>query len=146
MLCCCFCNTSIKDTWFHICVGDEITSMSILFSQSMISRLWYYLGTCVFYSGYKWKVFNRWKVITAETHHGGNNTFHTLILISNFNFNKVLYFNWNKNELHFSKSISRCRVGSVCSVSTSRTVGREFASRPGHTKDHHNNGTNCLPA
>ena len=27
-----------------------------------------------------------------------------------------------------------------------RTVGREFASRPGHTKDHHKNGKNCLPA
>ena len=39
-----------------------------------------------------------------------------------------------------------CRVGSVGSVSASRTVGREFASRPGYTKDHHKNGTNCLPA
>ena len=39
-----------------------------------------------------------------------------------------------------------CRVGSVGSVSASDTVGREFASRPGHTKDHHKNGTNCLPA
>ena len=39
-----------------------------------------------------------------------------------------------------------CRVGSVGSVSASRTVGREFASRPGHTKDHHKNVTNCLPA
>ena len=39
-----------------------------------------------------------------------------------------------------------CRVSSVGSVSASRTVGREFASRPGHTKDHHKNGTNCLPA
>ena len=39
-----------------------------------------------------------------------------------------------------------CRVGSVGSVSASQTVGREFASRPGHTKDHHKNGTNCLPA
>ena len=39
-----------------------------------------------------------------------------------------------------------CRVGSVGSVSASRMVGREFASRPGHTKDHHKNGTNCLPA
>ena len=39
-----------------------------------------------------------------------------------------------------------CRVGSVGSVSASRTVGREFASRPSHTKDHHINGTNCLPA
>ena len=38
------------------------------------------------------------------------------------------------------------RVGSVGSVSASRMVGREFASRPGHTKDHHKNGTNCLPA
>ena len=39
-----------------------------------------------------------------------------------------------------------CRVGLVVSVSASHTVGREFASRPGHTKDHHKNGTNCLPA
>ena len=39
-----------------------------------------------------------------------------------------------------------CRVGSVGSVSASRTVGREFASQPGHTKDHHKNGANCLPA
>ena len=39
-----------------------------------------------------------------------------------------------------------CRGGSVGSVSASRMVGREFASRPGHTKDHHKNGTNCLPA
>ena len=39
-----------------------------------------------------------------------------------------------------------CRVGSVGSVSASRTVGREFASRSGHTKDYHKNGTNCLPA
>ena len=35
---------------------------------------------------------------------------------------------------------------SVGSVSASHTVGREFASQPGHTKDHHKNGTNCLPA
>ena len=34
-----------------------------------------------------------------------------------------------------------CRVGLVVSVSASRTVGREFASRAGHTKDHHKNGT-----
>ena len=43
-------------------------------------------------------------------------------------------------------SLLPCRVGSVGSVSASRMVGREFASRPGHTKDHHKNGTNCLPA
>ena len=38
------------------------------------------------------------------------------------------------------------RVGSVGSVTASRTctVGREFAIRPGHTKDRHTNGTNCL--
>ena len=41
-------------------------------------------------------------------------------------------------------TVSGWRV--VGSVSASRTVGREFASRPGHTKDHHKNGTNCLPA
>ena len=44
------------------------------------------------------------------------------------------------------KKLSPCRVSSVGSVSAYRTVGREFASRPGHTKDHHKNGTNCLPA
>ena len=43
-------------------------------------------------------------------------------------------------------SFKPCRVGLVVSVSASRTVSRAFASRPGHTKDHHKNGTNCLPA
>ena len=33
----------------------------------------------------------------------------------------------------------------VVSVSASHTVWRGFASRPGHTKAHHKNGTNCLP-
>ena len=42
--------------------------------------------------------------------------------------------------------VEPCRDGLVVSVSASRTVGHEFASRPGHTKDHHKNGTNCLPA
>ena len=31
-------------------------------------------------------------------------------------------------------------------VSTSHLVVRGFAAYPGHTKDHHKNGTNCLPA
>ena len=37
-----------------------------------------------------------------------------------------------------SKRFRLCRVGLVGSVSASHKVGREFASRPGHTKDHHN--------
>ena len=47
-----------------------------------------------------------------------------------------------------TKKLARgpCCVGSVGSVSASRTIDREFASLPGHTKDHHKNGTNCLPA
>ena len=45
-----------------------------------------------------------------------------------------------------STNITPCRVGSVGSVSAFHTVGREFASRPGHTKDQLKNGTNCLPA
>ena len=32
------------------------------------------------------------------------------------------------------------------SVSSSRVVRREFAPRPDHIKDLHENGTNCLPA
>ena len=49
-------------------------------------------------------------------------------------------------DIHLCLISAPCRVGSVGSVSASRTVGREFASRPGHTKDHHKNATNCLPA
>ena len=43
-------------------------------------------------------------------------------------------------------SVQPCLVGLVVSVSASHTVGCEFASQPGHTKDYHKNGTNCLPA
>ena len=39
-----------------------------------------------------------------------------------------------------------CQVGLVVSVSTSHTEDLWFAPRPGHTKDHHENGTNCFPA
>ena len=55
-------------------------------------------------------------------------------------------------SLFFSESVQHvfmgtpCQVGLVVSVSASHTVGGEFASRPGHTKDHYKNGTNCLPA
>ena len=31
-------------------------------------------------------------------------------------------------------------------IHISDTVGNEFTSPQGHTKDHHKNGTNCLPA
>ena len=40
--------------------------------------------------------------------------------------------------------IAQHRGGLV--VSASDVVGHRFASRSGHTKDHHENGTNCLPA
>ena len=50
-----------------------------------------------------------------------------------------------RNQVSYTHKKPSCRVGSVGSVSASRTVGREFASRPGHTKDHYKNGTNCLP-
>ena len=43
-------------------------------------------------------------------------------------------------------NLKPCRVVLVVSVSASHTVCREFASWPGHTKDHHKNSTNCLPA
>ena len=38
------------------------------------------------------------------------------------------------------------RVGLVVSMSASRTLGRGFTPRPGHTKDHDKNDTNCVPA
>ena len=40
-------------------------------------------------------------------------------------------------EYLYVSHLGPCRVGLVISVSASHTVGREFASRPGHTKDHH---------
>ena len=38
------------------------------------------------------------------------------------------------------------RVVLVVSVSAFHTAGRGFASRPGHTKDHYKDSTNCLLA
>ena len=38
-----------------------------------------------------------------------------------------------------------CRVGLVFRVSASHAVGCGFEPRPVYTKDHHINGTNCLP-
>ena len=52
----------------------------------------------------------------------------------------------NTNTCTYAKKNKPCRVGLVVSVSASHTFSREFASRPGYTKDHHKNGTNCLPA
>ena len=49
------------------------------------------------------------------------------------------------HRVSFIKEVP-CRVGLVVSVSASHTVGREVASRLGHTKDHNKNGTNRLPA
>ena len=49
-------------------------------------------------------------------------------------------------SLKFEITTVPCRVGLVVGVSASRIVGREFVSRPGHTKDHNKNGANCLPA
>ena len=38
---------------------------------------------------------------------------------------------------------SLLRDSTVVCMSASHTVGREFAPRPGHTKDHHKNGADC---
>ena len=46
----------------------------------------------------------------------------------------------------YVKNEKPCRVDLMVSVSISHTVGRGFVFRSGHTKDHHKNGTNCLPA
>ena len=46
----------------------------------------------------------------------------------------------------FHEELAQCRVGLGVSVSASHTVGRGFASWPGHTKYNLKNGTNCLPA
>ena len=48
--------------------------------------------------------------------------------------------------MHALQRNGPCRVGLVVSLSASHTVGRGFASRPGHTKDQYKNGMNCLPA
>ena len=70
--------------------------------------------------------------------------FHCKLLLSLTSYVKHIYF-YPYSSQKLLQNIP-CWVGSVGSVSASRTVGREFASRPGHTKDHHKNGTNCLPA
>ena len=61
-----------------------------------------------------------------------------------------VFYNTIKDHcLFYNLTISKvkpCRVGLVVSVSASHTVGRGFAPMSGHTKDHHKNGTDCLPA
>ena len=50
----------------------------------------------------------------------------------------------------YNRAMGPCPIGYVVSVSASHTVGREFTSRLGHTKDHHKmvqtaslHGTQC---
>ena len=44
-------------------------------------------------------------------------------------------------------SATHCiRNALMVSMSASHAVGHGFEPRSGHTKDHHNNCTNCLPA
>ena len=40
----------------------------------------------------------------------------------------------------------QCHEGSVVSMSTSHEEGLRFTPQLGHTKDHHKNGTDYLPA
>ena len=61
------------------------------------------------------------------------------------NFGSIYYFKKKIFCVVIYICIYIC-IRSVGSVSASRTVGHEFASRPGHTEDHHKNGTNCPPA
>ena len=42
------------------------------------------------------------------------------------------------------QALPPCRVGLMASVSASHTVGRGFAFRLGHTKDHYNKSANAL--
>ena len=47
---------------------------------------------------------------------------------------------------HLVPPVTLRRVSLMVSLSASHVVGRRFAPRPGHTKDHQKNGTDCLPA
>ena len=80
--------------------------------------------------------------MTSEVIYGVFQTFK----LSTYSKRNQITRGFERDVPHFYVKRRPCRVGSVGSVSASRTVGREFASRPGHTKDHHKNGTNCLPA
>ena len=44
------------------------------------------------------------------------------------------------------KAVDRVGVCLLVIVSASRALGHGFPHQPGHTKDHHKNGTNFLPA
>ena len=60
-----------------------------------------------------------------------------MLLCTILEFFKI-FFLWD--DLAISLFVPR-RVGLVVSVSASHAIGREFMTRPGHTKDHHKNGT-----
>ena len=57
----------------------------------------------------------------------------------------MLKFNYVDLFLRFIQVLLR-RVGLVVNMSASHAVGRRFAPLPGHAKDNHINGTNCLLA
>ena len=50
------------------------------------------------------------------------------------------------NKFKFIHEQTTLGYGLMVSVSASHVVGSEFAPQPGHTKEHHKNGTDCLPA
>ena len=53
---------------------------------------------------------------------------------------------WHPTLSNYTDTGLPCWDGLVVSVFTSLLVGPGFAPRPGHIKDHHKNGTNCLVA
>ena len=69
------------------------------------------------------------------------NHIYFMVLLSRTMVSCLTIITQKSKQLHIP-----CQVGLMVSVYASHTVGREFASRPGHTKHHHKNGTNCLPA
>ena len=55
----------------------------------------------------------------------------------------VKYSNISNNK---DRHVNHCDWVSMISVSASHMVVHRLAPRPVHTKDHHKNGTDCLPA
>ena len=101
---------------------------------------------------YNYAIVRIWRNIDTPNHHLHTRQTRVTIMLtqdSPYSYNNLYILHGQFMGVFFCFvffNIGPCWVGSVGSVSASRTVGHEFASRPGHTKDHHKNGTNCLPA
>ena len=99
---------------------------------------------CIFKNGLS---FNLWRIFSSLSFHLCNKIYLLKFDITQGPVASNLNYQWMSLLTHYVL-IFHNHVGLALWLAcpSLNVVGCEFASRLGHTKDHHKNGTNCLPA